>query len=107
MSESLQIHNCKTVVTNLDIYPGYNTGRIIQRHFLFTCDLLGLKVELMHCLVKSTFLYARELWTLKAELQKREQASEKICYQMLLNNSYKSHVDVTNEDVPSSHWRRR
>ena len=35
---------------------------------------LGLKVKLMHSLVISVFLYARESWTLTAELGKKTQA---------------------------------
>ena len=51
----------------------------------------------MRSLVISIFLYACELWTLTAELEKRTQAFEMRCYQRLLNISYKDHV--TNEEV--------
>ena len=58
---------------------------------------LGSKVKLMRFLVISIFLYACELWTLTAELEKRTQAFEMRCYRMLLNISYKDHV--TNKEV--------
>ena len=51
----------------------------------------------MRSLVISIFLYACESWTLTAELNKRTQAFEMICYRRLLNISYKDHV--TNEEV--------
>ena len=55
------------------------------------------KVNLMHSLVISRFLYACESWTLTAELEKRTQALEMRCYRRLLNISYKDHI--TNEVV--------
>ena len=51
----------------------------------------------MRSLVISIFLYACELWTLTAELEKRTQAFEMRCYRGLLNISYRDHV--TNEEV--------
>ena len=68
---------------------------------------LGSKVNLMHSLFISIFLYACDLWTLKEELKKRMQAFEIRCNRKLLNTSYKNHV--TNEDVrrkiyPSKPW---
>ena len=51
----------------------------------------------MRALVTSIFLYACELWTLTAELQRRIQAMEMRCYRKLLRISYKD--DVTNEEV--------
>ena len=60
------------------------------------------KVKLMRSLVIFIFLYARESWTLTAELEKRTQAFEMRCYQRLLNISYK---DQTSQKDPSSHWR--
>ena len=48
---------------------------------------LGSKVKLMRSLVISIFLYACELWTLTAELEKRTQAFEMRCYRRLLNIS--------------------
>ena len=56
---------------------------------------LGSKVKVMRSLAISIFLYACELWTLTAELEKRTQAFEMRCYRRLLNFSYKDHV--TNE----------
>ena len=47
--------------------------------------------------VTSIFLYACELWTLTAELQRRIQAMEMRCYRKILHISYKDHV--TNEEV--------
>ena len=49
----------------------------------------------MRTLVTSIFLYACELWTLTAELQRRIQAMEMRCYRKILH--YKDHV--TNEEV--------
>ena len=51
----------------------------------------------MCSLVTSVFLYACELWTLTAELQRRIQAMEMRCYHKILHISYKD--QVTNEEV--------
>ena len=51
----------------------------------------------MRSLVTSIFLYARESWTLTAELQRRIQAMEMRCYRKILRISYKDHV--SNEEV--------
>ena len=51
----------------------------------------------MHSLVTSIFLYACELWTLAAVLQRSIQAVEMRCYRRILLFSYKDHV--TNEEV--------
>ena len=51
----------------------------------------------MRSLVTSIFLYACELWTLTAELQRRLQAMEMRCYRKILHILYKDHV--TNEEV--------
>ena len=58
---------------------------------------LGSKAKLMRSHVLSIYLYARESWTLTAELGKRMQTFEMRCYQRLLNISNKDHG--TNEDV--------
>ena len=58
---------------------------------------LSSKIRLMRSLVTSSFLYACESWTLKAELQRRIQAMEMRCYRKILHISYKEHV--TNEEV--------
>ena len=58
---------------------------------------LSSKIQLMRSLVTSIFLYACELWTLTAELQRRIQAMEMRCYRKILRISYKDHV--TNEKV--------
>ena len=47
--------------------------------------------------VTSIFLYACESWTLTAELQRKIQAMEMVCYCNILRISYKDHV--TNEEV--------
>ena len=57
---------------------------------------LSSKIQLMHSLVTSIFVYACELWTLTAKLQ-RIQAMEMRCYHKILRISYKDHV--TNEEV--------
>ena len=51
----------------------------------------------MRMLILSTFLYASESWTLRAEIERRIQALEMRCYRRHLNISYKDHV--TNEEV--------
>ena len=51
----------------------------------------------MHSLVTSIFLYACESWTLTAELQRRIQAMEMMCYRKILHISYKDRI--TNEEV--------
>ena len=53
---------------------------------------LSSKMQLMHSLVTSVFLYACESWTLTAELQRRIQAMEMRCYSKILCISYKDHV---------------
>ena len=58
---------------------------------------LSFKVQLMHSLVTSIFLYACESWTITAELQRRIQAMKMRCYHKILSFSYKDHV--TNEEV--------
>ena len=54
------------------------------------------KIQLMHSLVASIFLYACESWTLTAQLQRRIQAMKMRCYRKILHISYKDHV--TNEE---------
>ena len=51
----------------------------------------------MRSLVTSIFLYACELWTLTAELQRRIQAVEMWCYRKILPILYKDHV--TNKEI--------
>ena len=51
----------------------------------------------MRSLVTSIFLYACELWTFTAELQRRIQAMEMRCYRKISHIIYKDHV--TNEEV--------
>ena len=58
---------------------------------------LSSKIQLMRSLVTSTFLYACESQTLKAELLRRIQAMEMRCYRKILRISYKD--PVTNEEV--------
>ena len=58
---------------------------------------LSSKIRLMRSLVTSISLYACELWTLTAELQRRIQAMEMRCYRKILRISYKD--DVTHEEV--------
>ena len=54
--------------------------------------LLSSKIQLMHSLVTSIFLYACESWTLTAELQRRIQAMKMRCYRKILHILYKDHV---------------
>ena len=58
---------------------------------------LKTKIRLLNALVKSTFLYACESWTLTAELQRRIESLEMKCFRRLLGISYKDHV--TNESI--------
>ena len=58
---------------------------------------LSSKIRLMRSLVTSIFLYACELWTLTAGLQRRIQAMKMRCYRKILHFPYKDHV--TNEEV--------
>ena len=51
----------------------------------------------MRSIVTTIFLFACESWTLTAELQRRIQAMEMMCYRKILRISYKDHV--TNEGV--------
>ena len=53
---------------------------------------LASNVKLMQTLNLSTFFYSCESWALTAELERRIQALEMICYRRLLNISYKDHV---------------
>ena len=55
------------------------------------------KIRLMRSLVTSIFLYACESWSLTAELQRRIQAMEMMCYRKILRISYKD--NVTNVEV--------
>ena len=52
---------------------------------------LTSKIRLMR-FVTSIFLHACESWTLTAELQRRKQAMEMMCYCKILRISYKDHV---------------
>ena len=83
---------------------------ILTRIAQTTAALMGLKpgwidknislssmIRLMRSLGTSIFLYARESWTLTAELQRKIQAMEMKCYHKILCISYKDHV--TNEEV--------
>ena len=51
----------------------------------------------MGFLVTSLFLYACELWTLTAGLQRKIQAMAMRCYSKILRTSYKVHV--SNKDI--------
>ena len=53
---------------------------------------LSSRIQLMHSLVTSIFLFAYESWTLTAELQRRIQAMEMRCYRKILHISYKEEV---------------
>ena len=53
---------------------------------------LSSKIRLMLCLVISIFLYACETWTLKAELEKKIQATEMRCVRRHFGISYRDHV---------------
>ena len=58
---------------------------------------LSSKIRLMRSLVISIFLYACEIWTLTAELEKKIQTTEMRCFRRLLGISCRDHV--ANEKV--------
>ena len=51
----------------------------------------------MRSLVMSIFLYACETWTIPADIERRMQALEMICFLKLHGISYRNHM--TNEEV--------
>ena len=55
------------------------------------------KIRMRSSLIISIFLYACEIWTLTAELERKIQATDMRCFQRLLGISYRDHV--TNEEV--------
>ena len=57
---------------------------------------IGSKIRLMRSLAMSIFLYACELWTITADIE-RIQALEMRCFRELLGISYRDHI--TNEEV--------
>ena len=59
--------------------------------------LLSSKIRVMRSLVFSVLLYARETWTLTADIQKKLQATEMRCFRKLLGISYKDYI--TNDEV--------
>ena len=65
---------------------------------------LTSKIRLIGSFVTSIFLYACELWTLKAEFQRRIQAIEMRRYCKIPHISYKDHV--TNEEVRAKILRK-
>ena len=58
---------------------------------------LRSKIRLMGSVIVSICLYACETWTLTAELQRRLQTMEMMCYRKILTISFKDHV--TNKEV--------
>ena len=58
---------------------------------------LSSKIRLMRSLVTSVLLYARETWTLTAEILKKLHATEMRCFRKLLDISYRDHI--TNDAV--------
>ena len=58
---------------------------------------ISSKIRLMHSLAMSIFLYARETWTISADIERRIQALEMRCFCKLLIISYRDHV--ANEQV--------
>ena len=58
---------------------------------------LSSKIRMRRSLVISIFLYACEIWTLTAELERKIQATDMRCFRRLLCISYRDHV--TNEEV--------
>ena len=58
---------------------------------------LSSKIQLMHSLVTSIFLYTCESWTPTVELHRRIRAMEMRCYRKILRISFKDHA--TSEEV--------
>ena len=58
---------------------------------------LSSKIRMRRSLVISIFLYACEIWTLTAELERKIYATDMRCFQRLLGISYRDHV--TNGEV--------
>ena len=58
---------------------------------------ISSKIRLMHSLAMSMFLYACEMWTITADIERRIQALEMRCFHILLGISYRDHI--TNEEV--------
>ena len=58
---------------------------------------LSSKIRMRRSLVISIFLYACEIWTITAELERKIQATDMRCFQRLLGICYRDHV--TNEEL--------
>ena len=58
---------------------------------------ISFKIRLMRSLVMSIFLYACEMWTLTADIERRMQAMEMRCFHKLLDISYRDHI--TNKEM--------
>ena len=58
---------------------------------------ISSKIRLMRSLAMSIFLYARETWTITADIERRIQALEMRCFRKLLGISCRDHI--TNEKV--------
>ena len=58
---------------------------------------ISSKIRLMRSLTMSIFLYACDTWTLTADIERRIQTLEIICFRKLLGISYTDHI--TNEDM--------
>ena len=59
--------------------------------------IISSKIRLIRSLAMSIFLYACEMWTITADIERRTQALEMSCFRKLLGISYRDHI--TNEDV--------
>ena len=58
---------------------------------------ISSEIRLMRSLAMSIFLYARETWTITADIERRIQALEMRCFRKLLGVWYGVHL--TNEEV--------
>ena len=58
---------------------------------------ISSKIRLMRSLAMSIFLYACEMWTITADIERRIQALEMRCFRKLLGISYRDHI--TNQEV--------
>ena len=78
---------CKMVLAwpdELETWPSSHTTIITVKAHLSQSFDSPVFVRLMRSLVTSIFLYAYELWTLTAQLQRRIQAMEMGCYRKIL-----------------------
>ena len=73
------------------------TASVTKLKVIWNDKKISSKIRLMRSLAMSIFLYARETWTITADIKRRIQALEMRCFRKLLVISYRDHI--TNEEV--------